>query len=238
MRCGKETITLAIRGAVKEDRQRQKRTLLTSRKQRKQQRLEQLEHYRGSEATPSSSMLELLAYKGITKDSDHFIILREKADGYADMLSIRGQGVRTMSIREQDQIIDGFHHFLQTAIDDMKIIISPFPVDASKQKSYWQSRYIKVMNDLKRETDIRRKRQLQTQLHYIENKQWENDQVEKKLVSEEFILLIFGKRPVELRNLRDAVISWGGDALVMEPLSLERKKETLFRINNLNTKIK
>lgn len=89
---------MAIRGAVKEDRQRQKRTLLTSRKQRKQQRLEQLEHYRGSEAVPSSSMLELLAYKGITKDSDHFIILREKADGYADMLSIRGQGVRTMSI--------------------------------------------------------------------------------------------------------------------------------------------
>ena len=51
-------------------------------------------------------------------------------------------------------------------------------------------------------------------------------------------MIIFGKRKQELRNLRDAVISWGGDSLILEPMDLERKEETLFRINNLNTQIK
>jgi hypothetical protein len=79
---------------------------------------------------------------------------------------------------------------------------------------------------------------LRTQLRYIDIKQKQNVAVEKKLVSEEFILIIFGKRKQELRNLRDAVISWGGDSLILEPMDLERKEETLFRINNLNTQIK
>lgn len=206
-------------------------------KKRQQEQLDS-EHYRGSENVPSATMLELLAYRGFTKDADHFIVLREKADGYADLLNIRGQGVGTMSGREQQQIIDGFHHFLQTAVDDMKIIISPFPVDASKQKSYWQSRYVKVLKAVQRETDPRRRQQLRTQLRYIDIKQKQNVAVEKKLVSEEFILIIFGKRKQELRNLRDAVISWGGDSLILEPMDLERKEETLFRINNLNTQIK
>lgn len=195
-------------------------------------------HYRGAEDVKFTPMIELLPYKAITNDVDHFIVLKDKDDGYADMLSIRGQGVGTMSAPEQLRIIDGFHSFLQTALDSMKIIISPFPVDTSEQQRYWGHRYVKVMKQVQAASDPRRKQQLRTQLRYIRVKQRQNVDVEKKLVSEEFILVLFGKRKIDLRNLREACKSWGGKSLILEDMSKRKKEEALFRINNLNTQIK
>lgn len=200
--------------------------------------IEKLKKYRGVSEAKFAEMRDLLAYKAITKDDDHFLVLKEEADGYADLLSIRGQGVGTMSYNEQQNIIEGFHHFLSAALEDMKIIISPFPVDTSHQRRFWGQRYTTVADQLKQATNQRRRQQLQTQLRYISSRQRQNVAVEKALVSEEFILVIFGKRKIDLRNEREAVIAWGGKALVMETLPLEKKEEILTRINNLNTRVK
>ena len=74
-------------------------------------------------------MMNLLAYKAITDDPEHFLALKEKEDGYADLLNIRGLGVGTMAQREANIVLDDFYHFLQAALSDVKFIICPFPVD-------------------------------------------------------------------------------------------------------------
>ncbi|MGY0225732.1 hypothetical protein ACW188_00120, partial [Limosilactobacillus fermentum] len=87
------------------------------------------------------------------------------------------------------------------------------------------------------EQNSRRRLQLQTQQRYIRDKQRTNIEVEKQLVSEEFIIVLFGKDKHTLRQNRQAAIQYGG-SLILEEISLEKKEETLFRINNLNTRVK
>ena len=193
-----------------------------------------LEHYRG-EKLAYTPMMNLLAYKAITDDPEHFLALKEKEDGYADLLNIRGLGVGTMAQREANIVLDDFYHFLQAALSDMKFIICPFPVDTTEQKIYWGKRYNRTNIAISQETDPRRKHQLMTQLKYIHQTQRRNMLVENQLISEDFFLLLFGKTKTILRNNRNAAMNWGGSALFLEPLSKKRKEEVLTRINNLNT---
>ena len=94
---------------------------LFSRKQ-KENGKDPLEHYR-SEKLAYTPMMNLLAYKAITDDPEHFLALKEKEDGYADLLNIRGLGVGTMAQREANIVLDDFYHFLQATLSDMKFII-------------------------------------------------------------------------------------------------------------------
>lgn len=51
-------------------------------------------------------------------------------------------------------------------------------------------------------------------------------------------MVLFGKTKQQVRERRETAINSGGVALIMSPLTLEKKKEILFRINNLNTEVK
>lgn len=204
-------------------------------KERREEQIEQLKHFSGNGSGPDTSILELLAYKNITKDADHFVVLTEEADGYVELLSIRGQGVFSLSAGEQERIINGYHIFLQRMLDDIKIIISPFPADTLKQQRYWSEQWQHVNKKIAKEIDTRRRQQLLTRRRYIEIKQKQNLDVNHKLVSKEYILLLFGKTKQNLRDLRELAISWGGQSLNLEPLTLAKKEELLRRINNLNT---
>lgn len=184
---------------------------------------------------PVAPMIDFLPYKSITKDRNHFIILKDQDDGFADILSIRGQGVNSMSYREQDAIVEGFVTFLKTALEDMKVIISPFPADTSKQQEHSTRMYNQVNQELSQTKDPRRRRQLRTRLRYISDQIHMNGEVEDQLFNEEYLLVVFGKHQKELINNRENVIRWGGNALILEPISLERKQAILTRINNMNT---
>ncbi len=118
-------------------------------------------------------------------------------------------------------------------LPDHKYLITPFPIDTSTQKTFWGQRYIKVSDQLRHETNPIKARQLQTQLRYIKVKQEQNI-----LVEQEFFLIIFGKDKESIREERDSALNTGGIALIMNQLTLAKKKEILFRINNLNTEIK
>lgn len=192
---------------------------------------------RGTEDIKFSSMLDFLPYKGFTQDSDHFLILSDEDDGYAELLNIQGQGISTMSLAQQELVLEGFQNFLRTALDDMKVIISPFPADTSPQQTYHTKRYQKLMQEIRRVSDPRRQEQLRAQIRYTEDQRNTAIQVEKQLYNEEFILMIFSKSRKDLRNIRENFIRWGGKSLIFQPLSLEKKEATLYRINNLNTRI-
>lgn len=190
------------------------------------------------EALDSHTVLELLQYKAITKDKNNFIILKDKDDGYAEMLSIRGQGVGTMAGRQQVEVIEGYMSFLRAYLEDSKAIISPFPANTAVQQRYASRMYTKVAKELNQEQDQRTKQQMRTRLRYINDQLQTNVKVEKELFNQEFILLIFGKNVRQLMNNRDNAVRWGGSALILEPMNRKRKEEALFRINNMNTKIR
>lgn len=180
-------------------------------------------------------MIDYLPYKSITNDRYHFIVLKDKEDGYAEILSIRGQGINSMSYREQENIVNGFVNFLKTALEDMKVIISPFPADTSKQLEHSTKMYNLVNQELAQTQDPRKRRQLRTRLRYINDQIHMNGEVEDQLFNEEYLLVIFGRYQKDLINNRENAIRWGGNALILEPISLERKQAVLARINNLNT---
>lgn len=196
----------------------------------------ELIQFRGTEEPPSASILKLFNYKAIDDDNDHLIIAHDGS--YIEMLNIRGHGVGTLTYDQQDYLLSDYHRFLQVFLPDHKYLITPFPVDTSTQKSFWGQRYIKVSNQLRHESNQIRLRQLQTQLRYIKVTQKNNILVEQQLRSEEFFLILFGKDKETIREERDTAMNSGGIALITNQLTLEKKKEILFRINNLNTEIK
>ncbi len=195
-----------------------------------------LTDFRGTEQPPIAAILDIFNYKAITNDSDHLIVAKNGT--YIDLLNIEGRGVWSLTRDQQDLLLANYHYFLQVFLPDHKYLITPFPVDATSQKTYWGRRYIKVSDQLRVERDPNRIKQLQTQLRYIKDKQQQNFAVERKLRSAEFFMLLFGRTKQELRERRNAAINSGGVALVMNQIPLKKKKEILFRINNLNTDIK
>lgn len=195
-----------------------------------------LTDFRGTEQPPTAAILDVFNYKAITNDSDHLIVAKNGT--YIDLLNIEGRGVWSLTRDQQDLLLANYHYFLQVFLPDHKYLITPFPVDATSQKTYWGRRYIKVSDQLRVESDPNRIKQLQTQLRYIKDKQKQNFAVERKLRSAEFFMLLFGRTKQELRERRNAAINSGGVALVMNQIPLKKKKEILFRINNLNTDIK
>ena len=195
-----------------------------------------LTDFRGTEQPPIAAILDIFNYKAITNDSDHLIVAKNGT--YIDLLNIEGRGVWSLTRDQQDLLLANYHYFLQVVLPDHKYLITPFPVDATSQKTYWGRRYIKVSDQLRVERDPNRIKQLQTQLRYIKDKQKQNFAVERKLRSAEFFMLLFGRTKQELRERRNAAINSGGVALVMNQIPLKKKKEILFRINNLNTDIK
>ncbi len=195
-----------------------------------------LTDFRGTEQPPIAAILDIFNYKAITNDSDHLIVAKNGT--YIDLLNIEGRGVWSLTRDQQDLLLANYHYFLQVFLPDHKYLITPFPVDATSQKTYWGRRYIKVSDQLRVERDPNRIKQLQTQLRYIKDKQQQNFAVERKLRSAEFFMLLFGRTKQELRERRNAAINSGGVALVMNQIPLKKKKEILFRINNLNTAIK
>lgn len=205
-------------------------------KYRKKRNKQDLTTFHGTEQPPTASILELFNYKKITNDDDHLIVAKNGT--FIDLLNIEGHGVWSLTRDQQDVLLAHFHYFLQVFLPDNKFLITPFPVDTSSQKSYWGMRYIKVSDQLRVEQNSNRIRQLQTQLRYIKNKQEQNFAVERKLRSAEFFMILFGKTKQEIRERRNAAINSGGMALIMSQLSLEKKRQILFRINNLNTDIK
>lgn len=193
---------------------------------------------RGTEFVDSSPMIKLLGYKGLTPTKDAFIILKDEGDGYADMLTIRGQGVETMAAKQQMFVIEGYMGFLRAFLEDSKVIVSPFPADTSAQQRYSSKMYAAVTDRLRQTTDPKQRRQLQTRLRYINDQLQTNVQVEKELYNQEYILLIFGRNVRQLRDLRDNAIRWGGSSVILSQMDRKHKKEAMFRINNMNSRLR
>lgn len=186
----------------------------------------------------SELMLKLLDYKGFTPDVHHFIVLKDSSDGYVEMLTIRGQNVDSMGRNQQVHMISGFQDYLRAYLEDQKIIISPFPANTTKQQAFQSASYAAVMNRLKSTRDARKQQQLRTRLRYINDQLQRNIQVEHELDNLEYILLLFGKTITRLNDLKSNARNWGNQSIVIEEMEQEQKEQVLFRINNMNTRLR
>lgn len=192
---------------------------------------------RGKPIGSNTDMIRLMGYKGLTNDREAFIILKDADDGYADILSIQGQALNTMSDNAKRSLLLGFDNFLQVYLEDMKIIATPFQVDTGLQQSYERQMYAEVSQELRYAQDSRLIRQLKTRLKYIDNQINLQKEAEEWLFNEEYFLLYFGKTRQEIYNNRQNLISWGGKTLILSPFDdIQKKENVLKRINNLNTK--
>ena len=141
-------------------------------------------------------MYELLNYKGFTENKDHFLVLKDSDDGYAELLNIRGQGIGTLSFNQQKQLIEGYHDFLSMYLEDMQIMISPFPTDTSVQRSNTLKRYNQLSEMIAQEQDQSKKMQLLTRLRYVKDQLQTLKSVEKELFNQDFILILFAKNQI------------------------------------------
>lgn len=175
---------------------------------------------------------KLVGYRGLTHDRYAYLRLADDADGYVEMMSVRGQDVGSLPPDDSVAIIGQYQDFLRRYVEATKIFVSPFPVDTSQQRGYWTRQYIKLNKELRSIDDPAIAKQLSTRIQFISDRIEQTHVVEQELFNQEYIMFFFGKTTRQLTDLISNAKSWGGCAVILEPISRKRKEEIVTRINN------
>lgn len=165
------------------------------------------------------SVVKLLRYKRLTNDQDHFLVLSNNT--YAEMLQIEGIGLETLAPVELNKVLNTYLSFLRRYLDDVTYITSLYPVEIETQRSYWIRKYDHAVSD--------------TQRHYIDDRIAMLEATHKQKSNQEYMLILFGDTQEALKKNINLVKSWGGDAIKVRGMTLEKKIAKLEQLNNMNT---
>jgi len=170
------------------------------------------------ERKASASIVDLLP---IVKIEENCFV--DKNSRYIDLLSIETKDLDSASENEVNYDIYSWTKFYKTFRDDVKIISLNFPTNTKEQTRYVQRIINKTKNDVYN--------------YFLESKLSELEYIENNRTNREFYLMIFSKNLEQHKdNLNILTKSIGGKGLV-ETMTLEKKIQILFKINNKCTSI-
>lgn len=179
------------------------------------------------------SILDLLNYKNITDDDNHFIVLKDGT--YCNFLQVPGVGLDSFPGNKYGEITDGFTHFLRQYVYDLTFLTTQFPASTQEQQIYWNRRLFKVQTKIQESHDSNQRKQLRTKERYIKQSLRVVKNVEQQLENQEYICFVFAKTKRDLLSRCTDVKHYGEQYLSFNDIDLKRKKQLLFKINNMNT---
>jgi len=143
--------------------------------------------------------------------------------GYMDILQIESTDVLSMKTDDQRRCIYGLAKFLRVYVEDFKFVSLTFPVNTYEQQQYLQ-RKIAQTND-------------PTRLKFLNEKLLELQLLEKNRVNLEYYIFLFAKDLVTMKDNVESVIRISKQAFPLKKLSMKKKLNILFKLNNQSSKI-
>ena len=203
------------------------------------------------------SITQILGYKAITNDKNHFLVCKDRFNrtiGLAEILKVRGAGISGMSEDVKNVIIQNYWTFLRQFPNDINFIALPLPNDTKAQQRVWEQQLAncqsKVLNETLSETELI---QTKARIELIKEDLNELKNVGLFLINQGFFMIIlqsmsqnnanvetgelkniFKQTSNELRRKVDEAFSIDRayPALNLVKISREKKEELLKRINN------
>lgn len=178
---------------------------------------------------------ELIGYKRITNDKNHYIVLK-KDYGFADIRRIPGAPLSSLPDTMLNKPTNSLTKLLQRYDPDWSFVATQFPATTDKQQLSFSQDYIKVQDQLIKAENSHEIQALKTRLEYIEEELKVAKNVEKVLKNQEYFAVIFGKNIPELTERINTLNEYSNQYIHFESLSLERKEMFLYSLNNMADK--
>ncbi|QBO37406.1 hypothetical protein EQG49_13465 [Periweissella cryptocerci] len=184
----------------------------------------------------SQEMYDFLNYKNITNDDNHFLVMKDNT--YAEIVKVRGNGLFNISADSMFQLVDDFTDFLISYKPSLQFFNSSFPTDTGIQQAK-KNRLITALLRSANEIRTSEDRLLYNfRLRGAKEELWALQQAEGGLPNMEYIMVLFGKTAKELADNIDFAHSIAGETLRFDVLSYDKKIDVLYRVNNMNTRLK
>lgn len=182
-------------------------------------------------------MVNLLDYKGLTKDKYAFLEFKNKL-GFAELAGLRGKGVGHLTTAQVKSLIASAHQFFCSYVDDLKFIIQSFSADTREQYNAWLKTKTDINQTLLYEKDRQRRSLLQNRLRAVDEQLYRQKIAEEKFPSQEYFVLIYGKTEKNVLDNINDFRRFGEDTaqpFVYQPLSRQKKEQVIFKVNNPHT---
>lgn len=151
---------------------------------------------------------------------ENYIELKE---GFMDILQITSKDLRSLNESDLQVILLADTRFYRSYSTNSKVMALNFPANTEKQKRYWERKKANTTDGLK--------------LRFIERKLFELSFLEKERTNREFFLFIYGQTIHSLEDEKNQVIRAMRQSFPLQELSIDKKQDVLFMLNNQNTKL-
>lgn len=150
----------------------------------------------------------------------NYILLK---DGVMDIFQVESKDLYSMNDDDINYLLMALGRFYRSYFNSIKIVAMNFPSNTSKQKEYWRKKREKTDDPIR--------------LRFINRKLFELEFIEKERTNREFFLFVYADNEQQLEERKKQVIRGMEQSFPLKELSIDKKKQVLFALNNLNTKI-
>lgn len=147
----------------------------------------------------------------------------EMKNGYMDILQITPMDLHALNQHDTQLLLLAEARFYRSYFPNFKTIGLNFPSSTEKQRQYWQRKKEKTSDSLR--------------LRFINRKIFELTFLEKERTNREFFIFIYAKTVQSLEEERNQVTRAKRQSFPLQKLSVEKKQDILFILNNQNTKL-
>lgn len=144
-------------------------------------------------------------------------------DGVMDIFQIESKDLYSLNDDDINFLVMAQGRFYRSYFDSIKQIAMNFPSNTEKQKAYWRKKRENTENPI--------------MLRFIDRKLFELEFLEKERTNREFFLFIYADSEQQLEEKKKLIIRSLEQSFPLKELSIKKKKEVLFMLNNPNTKL-
>lgn len=151
---------------------------------------------------------------------DDYILLK---DGVMDILQVTSKDLYSMNNDDLQYLLLSEAGFLRSYYPSFKLVALNFPTNTQKQKEYWLKKKEKTNDPIR--------------LRFIERKLFELNFLERERTNREYFIFIYAKDKEELEERKRLIIRSKQNTFPLRTLSIEKKQDILFMLNNQNSKL-
>ncbi|MGL5751366.1 MAG: hypothetical protein ACRCXT_12610 [Paraclostridium sp.] len=166
----------------------------------------------------NKSILDIMPIKDIGED-DFF----ETEYGYMNIYQIETKDVYSLNNDEVFKHVSDFSSFIRVYKDDFKILCMQYPINTKAQQDYLIGKLNKCQND--------------KQIYFLEKRIKELKFLEKYRFNKEFYIFIYAKDNKTKFEKEDLLFRVSNSSLNIKKLSVAKKVNILFKLNNQNSTI-
>lgn len=152
-------------------------------------------------------------------DNDYILL----KDGVMDILQVTSKDLYSMNNDDLQYLLFSEAGFLRSYFPSFKIVALNFPTNTQKQKEYWLKKKEKTNDPIR--------------LRFIERKLFELNFLERERTNREYFIFIYAKDKEELEERKRLIIRSKQNTFPLRTLSIEKKQDILFMLNNQNSKL-